>query len=164
MVSTHTYHRNDLTAQAYGVPSEGWLQQVFLATAGRISVVSAVISTHKRPKDPLSVAFQIRTLSDHLVGSSVSKFDGSTDNSNLYAPFGSPLRLRVGALYVLRIANTSQRKIYVYVHRLDGGQVIPYRIAACEFNPLNSPTRQLLVLKNRLGMQVLSGRIAIPGT
>ena len=68
-----------------------------------------------------------------------------------------------GNLYILRVINASARMVYVYVHRLDRTEAIPYRVPACEYSPMNGPLRQLTVLKNELGPQVLSGDIATPG-
>lgn len=136
----------------------GWIQQVFQATGNRVDEVSAIISTHETPSQPLAIVFQIRTLDNRIVGTIDGRYDGSTDNKDFGNFFKEPVPLIPGTLYVLRVINDSPQNIFIYTHIADGAQYVPYRVPACEYNSADAGPENH-TLQTNLGIEVISGFI-----
>lgn len=162
VVSTPT-RPGDQTAVAHEIYPSGWIQQVFLATRSNIATVSAIISTQFRPQPDIIITFQIRTLTGRIIRSIDAKYDGSTNNKDFGNSVGSPLPIKPGDLYVLRVINNSPKSIYIYAHYYDRAQVVPYEVPACAYNSGDGGPQYFTMQDNR-GIQVLSGFIESSGT
>ncbi len=156
VVSTET-KTGDGTAIAHEIygngNGNGWIQQVFLATRNQIGEVSAIISTHETPSQPLAIVFQISTLDNRIVGTINGRYDGSTNNKDFGNFFHKPISLIPGRLYVLRVINVSPQPVFVYTHIADRPQYVPYRIPACEHNSADGGPEDYTMQTN-LGIEV----------
>ncbi len=153
----------DGSAVAHGILSHGWIQQAFLATKNQVTTVSVTLSTNGTTARPIPVTFQILTLRGRTVGSAESTYNGTTKNKNFSVHFKN-VHLRMGALYVLRVSNSSKGKIFIYTHYLDREQFVPLRVAACEYNSGDAAGNLITLHAAFSAIQVLSGLIATSGS
>ena len=98
-----------------------------------MTMVSVILSTNGTPVRPMPIAIQISTLHNRTVASARRAYNGSTKDGDFDVRF-EDVHLRTGHVYILRVANNSPGKIFVYTHYLDRTQVVPLSAAACEYN------------------------------
>ena len=158
----------DHTAVAHQIFGGGWMQQVFLATKNQIADVSVIVSLNLLSFKPFPVKFEIlRATGGTVIGRATATYDGSTNNTELHARFATPVQVRRGSLYALRVTNESALSngssltIAIYAHVLNNDPALnaPYPIPVCAHGSVDGGPNSIPILDINGTYQMLSGSI-----
>jgi hypothetical protein len=127
-----------------------------------------VVSLNLPSFKPFPVKFEIlQTTGGTVIGSTTATYDGSTNNTELHARFATPVQVRQGSLYALRVTNASALTngsgltIAIYAHVLNNDPALnaPYPIPVCAHGSVDGGPNSIPILDTDGTYQTLSGSI-----